>query len=608
MTLRMPSQELDYNYYQESLYSCLSRESTHVFIDTSVLLWLYSVGSTVRNAFINWAKPLSDEGRLHVPGWVVHEFSQKVSADDVKAVVSYVGGIRSAVKTHAYIRENARLVIDERLSSRFNSTPKDLVANIESALDTLEKLSALLQGVNQNLKAKIDNEIFPLVDSCAIDSDVFSRISALKSEYESRVSARMGPGYLDSSKVDNALGDYIIWQEILDYCRLHNVSSCVLLTQESKQDWIHTPKRVTAGGHSMENGRDRLPRISLMSPVLDHEIRINTRVRETYVSDVRALFHALFCFESNFSDEAAWAMRLPSAYESVDHNEEVALSIQDNILDVFSDFPNWCFVDSDYNTGSKLHSLSTRMRSKQWSDQNPAIDEFMSISSDSTLMLEELFVVGRSIYHAAVSSSHSATRFIDKLDSSVFMLSVICRQALVAGMLYEVYFSSDGKLRPKPKWGYADKLLDNVMEGRYGSAVSFINHKLSGHTDKLLWVPSAESPYFDVDIVFCETMTGPGLRHLSHDGLVLISSGAHGESYAMYDDMYFGAGSGNLQVSDAIALVAEHYCIHSSIIRSPMAPSHPISIYTPFLAKWSTSLPIKTSFSSVSDISAADED
>jgi hypothetical protein len=50
----------------------LNLSATHIYFDTSFLMWLTMIGGEARLQFIEWAKTLGE--RTHVPLWSMHEY------------------------------------------------------------------------------------------------------------------------------------------------------------------------------------------------------------------------------------------------------------------------------------------------------------------------------------------------------------------------------------------------------------------------------------------------------------------------------------------------------------------------------------------------------
>ena len=56
----------------ERVSGLLQDKRTHLYFDTSFLMWLTTIGPVSRQQFLAWAGTLGD--RTHVPLWSIHEY------------------------------------------------------------------------------------------------------------------------------------------------------------------------------------------------------------------------------------------------------------------------------------------------------------------------------------------------------------------------------------------------------------------------------------------------------------------------------------------------------------------------------------------------------
>jgi hypothetical protein len=96
------------------------------------------------------------------------------------------------------------------------------------------------------------------------------------------------------------------------------------------------------------------------------------------------------------------------------------------------------------------HRVIEGLKSHDWYTQNPALDEFTEDQMAKT-SVDSLFVVGRNVYQAACGGSRSAYRFIEHFASLASDLPTEKWRALLDGMLFEVFFDSNGEIRKELK-------------------------------------------------------------------------------------------------------------------------------------------------------------
>src|SRR5437763_849711 len=70
--------------YLERLAELISKAGTHVYFDTSFLMWLAKLGRPAREQFLAW---VTAEGamRFHVPLWAAHEFFKHQVRETIQA-------------------------------------------------------------------------------------------------------------------------------------------------------------------------------------------------------------------------------------------------------------------------------------------------------------------------------------------------------------------------------------------------------------------------------------------------------------------------------------------------------------------------------------------
>ena len=61
----------------------LKADTTHVYFDTSFLMWLTLVGDEARSQFKQWAATLGE--RTHIPLWSMHEYHRHHTMGTLRA-------------------------------------------------------------------------------------------------------------------------------------------------------------------------------------------------------------------------------------------------------------------------------------------------------------------------------------------------------------------------------------------------------------------------------------------------------------------------------------------------------------------------------------------
>ena len=123
----------------ERLKSLMIEESTHIYIDTSFLMWMTKIGSRSRGELIDWLQR-NCAGRVHVPIWAAHEYLKHHVAGTIIAELGAKSNelARLIGRTYRYFRP----FIDEPLGEGAKD-PSSIRAATRVALNTLDQLPVI---------------------------------------------------------------------------------------------------------------------------------------------------------------------------------------------------------------------------------------------------------------------------------------------------------------------------------------------------------------------------------------------------------------------------------------------------------------------------------
>lgn len=114
-------------------------------------------------------------------------------------------------------------------------------------------------------------------------------------------------------------------------------------------------------------------------------------------------------------------------------------------IDVYADtsLRDKLFVIDDRKAS---HRVIEALKTHDWYRQNPAIEEFTTAVAGRA-STDSLFVIARNIYQAACGGSRGANAYLTNFMSRTSGLKPEQRKALLDGMLFEVFFDPDARLR-----------------------------------------------------------------------------------------------------------------------------------------------------------------
>jgi hypothetical protein len=204
----------------------LKADATHVYFDTSFLMWLTMVGNEARSQFIQWAAKLGD--RTHVPLWSMHEYYRHHTMGTLRADLgNRADELMTAAK--AFQKEVRKYADQPLLIGQSEAAYQDAVDNI---LGSLKEISDAAKRWDYDRCAV---EVIAWMNSRACQlPTVFQSMASLGAEGAARYTQDVPPGFLDRRKEDapskgsNKYGDLLFWQEIVEHApTVHAISVIV---------------------------------------------------------------------------------------------------------------------------------------------------------------------------------------------------------------------------------------------------------------------------------------------------------------------------------------------------------------------------------------------
>lgn len=129
------------------------------------------------------------------------------------------------------------------------------------------------------------------------------------------------------------------------------------------------------------------------------------------------------------------------------------------------------------DAGKSSHQIIRGLKSYDWYTQNPTLDRLTAKFAD-TVNEDNLFVLGRNIYQAANGGARAAEAFIKEFVDKTSGMKSKKMQALLDGMLFEIFFDSKGELRETIKGNMFDDVFELQKFSRFKGSFDFISETL----------------------------------------------------------------------------------------------------------------------------------
>ena len=235
--------------FKQRLAALISAESTHIYIDTSFLMWMTKIGSNSRRELIDWLQQ-NCTGRVHVPIWAAHEYLKNhVAGTIVKELTAKTKEVAGLVRhTYAYFRP----FIDEPLGDGAED-PSTVRTETRAALTTLNRL-ATKGGQWTKLYPKHASEVIAFINDLTPEqTTVYEQLDNITQAGAGRFIGSVPPGYQDRRKNgsdtqskrpqheapadSNRYGDLVFWKELLVHAKHMKATALVVVTNDRKNDW-----------------------------------------------------------------------------------------------------------------------------------------------------------------------------------------------------------------------------------------------------------------------------------------------------------------------------------------------------------------------------------
>ncbi|WP_349782336.1 PIN-like domain-containing protein [Xanthomonas arboricola] len=227
---------------------------TSLFVfDTNVLLNAYRYKRSARDALLNAIKSLGN--RAWIPYHVALEYHRgrlSVIATQISQFDQLQKNLTTAIDQ---VQESVKSIETRHSLIDCSDFLKELDAARVKLLNSFEELKLKQQSLHGDDPILIElEEIF---DGKVGDAPSADRLREMTKEAADRFAAECPPGFKDASKKDkyfhngqqyhNSYGDYFLWTETLTYCRKNKIVNLILITDDTKEDWIRKVSGQTIG-------------------------------------------------------------------------------------------------------------------------------------------------------------------------------------------------------------------------------------------------------------------------------------------------------------------------------------------------------------------------
>lgn len=530
--MKFPKQELNIDEYLDIIKNTLLDDSCHIFIDTNIISQLYRLNEDARNDLYSWIESCKD--RFHIPNWSVHEYSRCVTSRQTQNYLDELVKAKTLSKELANIVPFIKGYVGDSLliGSQYEGKKEQMFQDMDQISKNFSKIADAINKHLNDHQQRVHDEILKKLGDYIMESDIYKILGDLSFEWNLRFDEKIPPGFKDSDKTANKIGDLLIWKEILNYCgekvkqQPTKKIKGILISRDLKPDMVYRPIIQKQNNHKVKDE----DKIEIAHESLAYEFKAVTKSEHFYLISFYTLVKILSSEYSNLAISFQLATEQEnildekngfkdnSIIEELEEKKLVINSEDNSINPVVMEktisqndqsnnelYSENAYADSLYDTtqgNSLLDECITNLKSHNWYKQNSAMSDLQSMTF-STLHIDQktkdaIFVLGRNVLQSAEGTSAGAMDFLKKLHLRISKWPEEFQHAFIDGCLYEVFFDSYNNIRKQSfKASYFSTVVRVVGQLPLKTPFEFINKHLERKKEeRFVPVVGSEKVYY----------------------------------------------------------------------------------------------------------------
>lgn len=440
-----------YSTPEESLSEIWSSEATLFVFDTNCLLNLYRCEEHTREDILNVMMAISS--RIWIPFQVGLEF-QKNRRTVINSSIESLENIKGAL-TNIYTQN---MLEHGKVKRTLYSTLSDEIINLQNSIK--EPINSFIEN---NIIPRITNKqdisshdfirdaIDNIIGENIGDIPTQEAIDVIDKEGEQRYSKKIPPGFKDSAKKDityhagitfqDKFGDLYLWKELINKASDENIRNIVLISDDTKDDWLFISKNTTHG-----------PLESLKTEICQHSNISNFKLinQFTFLNDAKK-----FLDNVNVSDESLEEIeKLSLSKNSSESHNDIEYENQQSLYKIrFHEH-----LDNVYK------SRQGGGREKIITQANEQLSIFDRLSDQSLSILNELATLNADITEMYENTEHFERQsYLSNLYSSARLLAHDLSELIIQ----QTDFQKINRLTAKLRQLCHRLELENINTGSY---------------------------------------------------------------------------------------------------------------------------------------------
>ncbi|SNS78282.1 hypothetical protein SAMN05421640_1220 [Ekhidna lutea] len=225
--------------FQFKEFDQIKDQCIYVF-DTNVLFVPFLISKQGLKDYKKIFKTLKTKKRLFIPSRVAREFA-KNRGENIKSIFRKLHEARDRTNKGGFDLSSLPIFDEDESYKRIKQIEKEVSILKDEYRAKIDELADHIKAWNWNDPVStFYRELWNKDMIIEVKKDEAELIKDL----EFRQNYQIAPGYKDSKKTDNGIGDLIIWQTILEIAK-DKQKNVVFVTNEEKSDWFYSEFNTT---------------------------------------------------------------------------------------------------------------------------------------------------------------------------------------------------------------------------------------------------------------------------------------------------------------------------------------------------------------------------
>lgn len=180
-------------------------------------------------------------------------------------------------------------------------------------------------------------------------------------------------------------------------------------------------------------------------------------------------------------------------------------------------------IDFPLRTSGVTGKIISDLKSYTWPTQNPAIKKLIALDW-SNIEPDHAFILGRNLYQCACGCENRAKAFMSDIRRELASFQNDRALDFLNGMLFEVYFNSEGEFRGQNLKGRCFNELLSIQEvKKFAPSIYFIRRSLEPYKSELPFLPNTLPEMVTLELKVKKS-DPPTVKSLTVEGRSLLSS------------------------------------------------------------------------------------